>query len=319
MPKISVLIPVYNSESHIERCISSVLNQSLKDIEIIVINDGSFDKSDDIIKKYSEDKRINVINIKNSSYGACLNIGIKEAKGEYITIIESDDFIEKDMLNKLYQGSNFDLVKCGYKSYPDNIEYKLNLSGKYTLDDIPEIINIGSFIRSAIYKRDLLINNNIFFDESKNNFWQDISFYFKTLFLTENIYIIDEALYNYSRNDKSFTSKLIKNPQIIVKEFKYIDEFLINKIILPETYAQLELSRLNNYINTFFAISKIYEKEFIMLSSHDLKATNTKIYYKSANIRLKDKIKMFLYVNYSDVFAMILKIIKKYSQKQQER
>ena len=103
MTKISIIIPVYNTEQYLEQCIDSILNQTLKDIEIILINDGSTDKSYNILKKYEKkDSRIVVINQKNKGQGEARNIGIKIAKAPYIAFVDSDDFISPFMLQKLY-------------------------------------------------------------------------------------------------------------------------------------------------------------------------------------------------------------------------
>ena len=101
MPKISVLIPVYNAEQYLNKCIQSVISQSLKNIEIIIINDGSNDSSLEIIKSF-KDERIKLFNKKNSGYGASLNLAINNAQGEYISILEADDFMHENMLETLY-------------------------------------------------------------------------------------------------------------------------------------------------------------------------------------------------------------------------
>ena len=102
-PDISVLIPVYNGEAYLDQCLNSVVNQSLKNIEIIIINDGSTDSSSGIIENYqNSDNRIRVITKSNSGYGDSLNIGLDSAIGEYISIVESDDIIPIDFLEQLY-------------------------------------------------------------------------------------------------------------------------------------------------------------------------------------------------------------------------
>ena len=102
MAKVSILIPCYNVEKYIRQCLDSVVNQTLKDIEIICINDGSTDSTLDILRKYeNRDNRIKVISKHNSGYGASMNIGLETAKGEYVGIVESDDFVEPNMFEKL--------------------------------------------------------------------------------------------------------------------------------------------------------------------------------------------------------------------------
>lgn len=119
--KISVLIPIYNVEKYLGECLESIINQTYSDLEIICINDGSTDNSLSIINKYAKlDDRIVLIDKENSGYGDSMNRGLSIAKGEYISIVESDDFIEKDMLGVLYEkmaSYNLDVVKCKYNRY----------------------------------------------------------------------------------------------------------------------------------------------------------------------------------------------------------
>lgn len=114
MCKVSVIVPVYNVEKYLERCIESLINQTFDDIEIIALNNGSTDKSLDILNYYAhKDKRIRVINNKNIGVSKSRNIGIEEAKGEYIVFVDSDDWIDSNMIYILYDtisDNNCDLV-----------------------------------------------------------------------------------------------------------------------------------------------------------------------------------------------------------------
>ncbi len=118
MCKVSVIVPVYNVEKYLERCIESLINQTFDDIEIIALNNGSTDKSLDILNYYAhKDKRIRVINNKNIGVSKSRNIGIEEAIGEYISFVDSDDWIDSNMIYILYDtisDNNCDLVMCTY-------------------------------------------------------------------------------------------------------------------------------------------------------------------------------------------------------------
>ena len=103
-PKISVIIPVYNVEKWLNKCVDSILSQSYENFEVILVNDGSTDKSGDICDKYlKEDNRVKVFDILNSGQSVARNIGLKEAKGDYILFIDSDDYIEKNTLKRMYE------------------------------------------------------------------------------------------------------------------------------------------------------------------------------------------------------------------------
>ena len=117
-PKVSIIVPIYNVEKYLPKCVNFIVKQTLKDIEIIAINDGSTDNSYDIIKKFSiEDSRIKIINQNNCELSNARNLGLKFAKGEYISFIDSDDYIDKTMIEKLYliaSKYNCDVVSCNY-------------------------------------------------------------------------------------------------------------------------------------------------------------------------------------------------------------
>ena len=118
MPKVSILIPIYNVEKYLRQCLESVVNQTLEDIEIICINDGSTDSSPEIIREFaSRDSRIKVIDKQNTGYGHSMNQGLKAATGEYIGIVESDDFVELNMFESLYitaKNNGAEVVKSEY-------------------------------------------------------------------------------------------------------------------------------------------------------------------------------------------------------------
>ncbi|MDU1910875.1 glycosyltransferase family 2 protein [Fusobacterium sp.] len=134
--KISVIIPVYNTEKYLEKCLNSVLKQTLKEIEIIIINDGSQDQSEKILERYNVDQRIIVINKSNEGVSKARNIGLKMSKGKYIYYLDSDDYIEENMLLEMYnktEKENLDIVVCDYwkenffqKEYVKNLDIKEN-------------------------------------------------------------------------------------------------------------------------------------------------------------------------------------------------
>ena len=121
MPKISIIIPVYNVEKYLRECLDSVLNQTLEDIEVICVNDGSTDSSANILEEYRlKDKRLRVIHKENSGYGHSMNVGFEATTGEYVGIVESDDFVKPTMFEELYNIANrehADVVKSDFYCY----------------------------------------------------------------------------------------------------------------------------------------------------------------------------------------------------------
>ena len=143
--KVSVLVPIYNVEEFLPECLDSLVNQTLKEIEIICINDGSKDGSLKILKEYaSKDKRIKIIDKKNTGYGDSMNQGLKKATGEYVGIVESDDFIDKDAFEKLYKiakDKNVEVVKSNYYEYFGDTKRDKAVSNMFPVDEIGEVID----------------------------------------------------------------------------------------------------------------------------------------------------------------------------------
>lgn len=143
--KFSIIIPVYNSEKYIDRCLNSVLTQTYNNYEIIIINDGSTDNSEKILKKYESNKKIKIISQTNHGVSSSRNIGIKESTGDYILFLDSDDFYENDILETLKNNiKDEDIIKFGYKDLKENknteaktIIFK-NYIGKFALKHIIE-------------------------------------------------------------------------------------------------------------------------------------------------------------------------------------
>ena len=129
MPKISILVPVYNVEQYLEKCLDSVIRQTFADIEIICMDDGSSDASGDILDQYADkDERIRVVHKKNSGYGNTMNQAIALAKGEYIGIVESDDYIADNMYEQLYQ-----LAECYKVDFVKSDFYRPGIHGSGSL------------------------------------------------------------------------------------------------------------------------------------------------------------------------------------------
>lgn len=229
--KISVIVPVYNVENYLEQCIKSIINQTLSDIEIICINDGSTDNSRMILEKYKNiDKRIIIIDKVNQGYGATCNLGLRCAKGKYISIIEPDDFIDKSMFDDLYslaEKNNADIVKSAFYEYIDENSSegtslkKINWSEDYempksvfVINDCPQFLYFHPSIWSCIYKKEFLTKNSILFNEPKGAGWADNPFQVKTMCKAARIVYTDTPYYHYRLNNPTSSSNIvnISNP-----------------------------------------------------------------------------------------------------------
>ena len=237
MPKVSIVIPTYNVEQYLKECLDSVINQTLKDIEIICVDDGSTDNSGKILDEYAaKDSRIKVIHKENGGYGKAMNVGIDNATGEYIGIVEPDDYIEFDMYETLYinaKKNNVDIIKSDYYTFitenginktkihklisPDYY-YRL----LYPCKDI-KLLHIMTTNWSGIYKKEFLNKYNIRHNESPGAAYQDNGFYIQTMYLAKNIYFMDKPFYHYRLDNPNQSIRRKNNIFTIPYEYKFID------------------------------------------------------------------------------------------------
>ncbi len=214
MPKVSIIVPVYNVEKYLSTCLDSLINQTLKDIEIICVNDGSTDNSLNILNEYAQkDTRIIVINKENSGPGSCRNLGIEKATGEYIQFVDSDDWIMTETCEVSYKKAieyNVDMVSfnankiCNKKCFPiyyyDIKEEKL----VNWIDIADKLFKFPFHSCHYLIKRDFLLKNNIRYPE--NIFWcEDVLFILKCWLDTKDVYVTTNPLYNYIQHKNSTT------------------------------------------------------------------------------------------------------------------
>jgi len=227
MPKVSLIVPVYNTEIYLKKCINSLINQSLKDIEIIIINDGSTDNSDKIIKEYN-DKRIMYISKKNEGIGKTRNLGIDKSKGEYIAFVDSDDYLDSHFCKKMYEKAvkdECDIVICNFYEDKGFIQERMYINFKNTnLKHTPELINnINLGPCNKLYKKELLKNKNIRFIENKK--YEDAPFVTKALINAQKIGKVEESLTYYVIHNESETT---------VRDKRIFDIFPITDIIVQD-------------------------------------------------------------------------------------
>ena len=249
--KISVIVPVYNVEKYLEKCIDSIINQEYKNIEIILVNDGSTDKSIDICKKYKNiDDRIVLIDKKNAGVSSSRNLGISLAKGDFIAFIDPDDWIEKDMLFNMYKKcnqGNFDMCICNYVIEYENFYKKIDMKvpfSKKIFNDKSDIMKyiIASLISSETLNQDegfmmgsicrilvkssIIKENNILFDENIT-YSEDLLFLLKILLNTERLCIDDKTYYHYFQRENSAVNSYRKTYyDDVMKVYNKINEIL---------------------------------------------------------------------------------------------
>ncbi|MDR2616264.1 MAG: glycosyltransferase [Endomicrobium sp.] len=286
-PKLSVIIPIYNTEKYLCKCLDSVINQTLKDIEIIIVNDGSTDNSLKIIKEYGDkDTRIKVIDKQNEGYGKTVNRGLDIAKGQYVGIIESDDWIEPDMFEKLYniaKSNDVDIVRSAYYEHCSTISKKQDKIAGWAIPydsldrivyptEIKEVFFKGQQVWSFIYKRAFLNNNKIRFLETPGASYQDLSFSFKVLALAQSAYFVKDAFVHY-RIDNVHSSVNSKSKVFCVcDEFKEIGKFLDKH---PSIKSKIKMvsnkCKFGSYRWNFYRLQGKERKSFAKVMQRELK------------------------------------------------
>ncbi|WP_165062543.1 glycosyltransferase [Adlercreutzia sp. ZJ154] len=228
-PRVSFIVPVYNPGNYLRQALDSAKNQTYESIEIICVNDGSTDKSLEVLREYeTADPRFRVIDKQNEGYGASCNRGLNEAKGEWIAILEPDDYIDADMVEKMLAfGDSFneriDIIKTPYWRIrmPEVAGQKrLNCSYKNLVKHTHQPFSIAEAtvymshhpsIWSALYRRDYLNEKGIRFPELPGAGWADNPFMIEALLQTDKIVYLDEPFYNYREDSKekayAFTRK----------------------------------------------------------------------------------------------------------------
>lgn len=218
--KLSIIVPVYNTEKYIKTCLDSLVKQTFKDYEIIIVNDGSTDNSSEIIENYAKEfNQIKVINQENRGYSGARNSALAVAEGEYIGFVDSDDWVSPEMYEKMIQATQdgaIDIVSCAYYRVYNGNDYQLN-SNQYYVEFLNSHKERGSFhgelilddamVWNRIYKRELLESNNIKFPEDIL-FGEDTYFHRCALLATKNICYIPEPLYYYRQGRKGAQTTL---------------------------------------------------------------------------------------------------------------
>lgn len=276
MAKISILVPIYNVECYLRECLDSLIGQTLEDIEIVCINDGSTDNSAQILQEYaSKDSRIKVIDKENSGYGASLNRGLEMATAEYIGIVESDDFADSKMFEELValaNKNNADVVKSDFFFYFSKKKQarragkiSKNKCGKvFSVKDDATILKTMPSIWSAIYKKSFLVENGIRFLETAGASYQDTSFAFKVLATAERIVFTSKAYLYYRSDNENSSVKSKAKVYAICDEWEEITDYLAKRTDIKQVVNDVKLStQFNAYKWNVIRISEQYRDEFI--------------------------------------------------------
>lgn len=257
--KISIIIPIYNAQKYLKNCLDSILKQSYKNFELILVNDGSTDNSLEICQKYAqEDKRIKLINQKNSGVSFARNRGFKEASGEYILFVDADDWLELDMLEIMsleISKKNCEIVKCGYFVEDKEINEEQYLGNYYDKtiqirEDnflIENIVNynINPAMWMVLTKKELIKKHKFV---ENFGYGEDLMYTLDLFLDSKSIVFIKNSLYHYRISDNSAsrdTSKYERN----INDLKLLHDE-IKKIL--EKYKVNDIKILRNSLKTYY-------------------------------------------------------------------
>ena len=283
-PLVSLLIPIYNVEEYLRECLESARNQTLSNIEVICINDGSTDSSPEIIREYMEsDPRFSMIDKPNSGYGDSMNQGLEAAQGKYVGILESDDFFELDALEKLVtaaEAEDAQVAKANFWFYWSQPEIKNDLfelvspkMANRVVDPHKEtdIFYLKPSIWSAIYRRDFLREEGIRFLETPGASYQDASFNFKVWACAERVVFLTNPILHYRQDNEASSVNSPSKVYCVCDEYAEMFRFVEGRDDKLFLKAVLEKMKFDSYMWNYERLSEPLRKEFLVRFSEEFK------------------------------------------------
>lgn len=285
MELITIIVPIYNVEQYLKQCIESLLQQSYKNIEIILVNDGSTDRSADICEIFrKKDNRIKVVNKSNEGLGYARNSGLKIANGKYVTFVDSDDYVDEDLIKELYSSikeNNVDTCIGGFKRVDDNgnilsiSKYSNNIYRENNVFDnlLPRMLgsygkksdSIRMSVWNSMYSMEIIKENKIEFPSEREYISEDIIFDIEYYKFSKGVSIIDSCKYNYRLNINSLTMKYKENKfNMIKKLYLAIEENIIKNDIKSQAISR-------NQKQFFINIRSCIRQENVKISNNSFK------------------------------------------------
>ena len=328
MAKVSVIIPVYNIEEHLSKCLDSIVEQSLSDLEIICVDDGSTDKSLHILSEYeNRDQRFTIVTQKNAGPGIARNYGFAVATGEYVIFLDSDDYFEPDFLEKMVaviENTNSDIVICQAVEFDTHsgkeysAEWMLKKNYLPALEFSPREISEYLFqftygmAWDKLYRRDWLISTGILFPALRNS--EDLAFVFPTLLAARKIAVLPEAFIHHRINRLTSVSNTRREQPDAPYEALQIVEKYLNDCGWMEIYQQSFMNWAMEFL--VWHVCNISDRE---IQNHYLEIIRTKWFpklgfekYPITYYRDKRQLSKYLLAKYAPklVFYFVLRIYK---------
>ena len=312
-PVLSLLIPIYNVERYLRECLDSAVAQTLEDIEIICINDGSTDNSPAIIREYMErDARVKMIDKANSGYGDSMNHGLEMARGKYVGILESDDFMAPDALEKLVAAAeryDADFAKANFDLYWSNPEERRELMELFKVkecnkpvhpSDTVDAFSLKPSIWSAVYRRVFLNRNAIRFLPTPGAAFQDASFTFKVFALADTAVYLHDSVLSYRQDNEGSSVNSHNKVHCVNDEYAEIHRWIVEDY--AETHSSQDVTKLlkfaniikyDSYMWSYIRLNPKFYAEFLdrmaqefhgALEAHEFELTDLKP-WKRANLK----------------------------------
>lgn len=282
-PAVSVLTPVYNVERFLPECLDSLKRQTLKNIEFVCINDGSTDGSLEILRAYADkDARFRIIEQPNSGYGASMNRGLDAARGEYVGIVESDDFAEPDMFKKLYRFAkkhDCDLVKSSYFEHSESSDIKMRPFDGYPYRkvfdprSIPTVMRVIPTIWAGLYRKDMLDSCGIRFNETPGASFQDTSFVQKVWLSARRVAVLKKAFLHYRVDNSGSSVKSSTKIYEVCGEYASTEEFMRRDPAMLEVFCSaFAAMKFDAYRWNYERIAEEYRPDFARRWAKEMKA-----------------------------------------------
>ena len=241
MAKVSIIVPIYNVEKYLPKCLDSLVNQTLDDIEIILVNDGSTDNSGIIAKQYYENhkNKIKYLEKENGGLSDARNFGIPYATGEYIAFLDSDDYIEIDSYKQMHEKAkeeDADYIECDFIwEYPNKqiIDKRLSYNNKQEM-----LTNVRVVAWNKLIKREIIIKNNLKFPKGLR--YEDIEFTYKLIPLLNKVSYIDKPFIHYVQRNNSIANVQNEKTADIFAILENVEKYYIEKNLYNEYKDQLE-------------------------------------------------------------------------------
>lgn len=313
-PIISVIVPVYNVQDYIEKCLDSILSQTFTNFELICVNDGSTDNSREILEKYKKrDCRIKIIDKQNGGLSSARNAGMDVARGEFLSFIDSDDWVDVTMLEKLYKSINFynsDIAICAVHQFDETNQQIDDSNPYYTLEFFdksfdntvfsyknvkPFIMDVCVMAWNKLYRRSFIQNCNAKFPQGL--IFEDGPFFFNIFFKTQRVSIVRDFLYYYRINRKnSIIQKAGKKFLDVIS----VTEIMYNEIKNLEDFNDFRYTffrkKVEDLIYRFEHLNSKYKKEFaVKLCNESSLINEAKLLEKS--VKGKFRYNYFLFNN----------------------